>query len=273
MWSQQHAALYWVDILAKCLHRYTPAADQRESWTFGEQISAVAERAVAPGLLVTLRSGFAFFDPATGQLERLLNPEPERPGNRFNDGKCDAAGRFWGGTTDFACTQATGALYCLDAQRRCARHFDGIHIANGPTWSLDGRTLYLSEAGLRRVYAFDFDMDSGSLSNRRVWLQFTDSDGAPDGMTTDADGRVWIAHWGGSCVTCRDASGRLLARIDFPVANVASCAFGGPELATLYVTSGHEGLAPADHAAQPLAGAVFAVETDARGLPAARFAG
>jgi sugar lactone lactonase YvrE len=174
---------------------------------------------------------------------------------------------------DFAATRATGALYCLDAQRRCSRHLDHFHITNGPTWSADGRTMYVTETGTRQVNAFDFSMEAGTLSNRRLWVQFADSEGAPDGMTTDASGRIWIAHWGGSCVTCRDEAGRVLAKVDLPTAQVTNCAFGGSDLSTLYITTAADGLSPADLAAQPLAGGLFAIDTDARGVPAAEFRG
>ena len=272
-WSQRRGALYWVDILSKRLQRYTPANDARETWTFDEEISAVAERANAPGLIVTLKSGFAFFDPDSGQLERLHDPESDRPANRFNDGKCDAAGRFWGGTMDFGCRNRTGALYSFDGQHRCTRHVDGVHITNGPTWSLDGRTMYFTETGTREISAFDFSMADGTLSNRRLWLKFADAEGSPDGMTTDAEGRIWIAHWGGACVTCRDEMGRVLVRVDLPAAQITNVAFGGPQLATLYVTSASEGLSSTDLAQQPLAGGVFAIETDVRGIPAGEFRG
>lgn len=273
LWSQRRLALYWVDILSRRLHRYTPEGERRETWDFKEEISAVAERANAPGLLVTLKSGFAFFDPETQSLEPILNPEPDRPANRFNDGKCDAAGRFWGGTMDFACVASTGALYRLDAQLRCTRCIDGYNITNGPTWSRDGRTMYFTETGARQVNAFDFSMETGEMSNRRLWLQFSAADGKPDGMTTDAEGRIWIAHWGASCVTCRDESGRVLARIDLPTAQITDCVFGGPQLTTLYISSAADGLSDEDLARQPLAGGVFVVETDARGLPPNDFRG
>ena len=279
-WSQRRSALYWVDILSKKLHRYTPEGDRRESWSFDEEISAVAERAVSsagsspsPELIVTLRSGFAFFDPATGHLERLHDPERDRPANRFNDGKCDAVGRFWGGTMDFDCIARTGALYCFDTHRQCSRHVDGVHITNGPTWSVDGRTMYFTETGTGQINAFDFSMSAGTLSNKRLWLQFAGTDGSPDGMTTDAEGRIWIAHWGGSCVTCRDVEGRVLMRINLPAAHITNVAFGGPKLSTLYVTSATSGLSAEDLADQPLAGGLFAIETDARGLPANEFLG
>jgi sugar lactone lactonase YvrE len=278
LWSQQLSALYWVDIQGRRLYRYTPAGERRESWPFDEEISAVAERAAPPDVLVTevlvtLKSGFAFFDTASGNLTPLHNPEPDRPGNRFNDGKCDATGRFWAGTMDAACRDSTGALYSFDASFRCTRHLDGIHISNGPTWSADGRTMYFNETGKGQVNALDFNAQAGTVSNRRVWLQFQESEGVPDGMTTDADGRIWIAHWGGSCVTCRDTEGRVLARVELPASQITSCAFGGPDLSTLYITSAKGGLSPDALAREPLAGGVFAVETDARGMPAPGFSG
>jgi xylono-1,5-lactonase len=277
-WSAREQALYWVDILEGRLFRYTPASERREQWQLepGETISAVAERAHAPGLVVTLRRGFAYFDPATGALERLDTPEPERAGNRFNDGKCDAGGRFWGGTMDFACAAPTGAWYRFDAPGRCTRVFDaGVPVTNGPTWSADGRTLYLNDTVNRTVWASAFDPDAGVLTGGlRVFLRFTAADGYPDGMTTDADGRLWICHWGGACVTCHDAgSGAELARLALPTSHITNAAFGGPDLRTLFVTSACVDLTPAQRAEQPLAGALFAVETGVTGRPAHCFAG
>ena len=272
LWSVREQALYWVDILGRRLYRYTPAQQTRDSWSFEEEISALAERRDGPGLLVTLRHDFAYFDPQTGNLQRLHRAETDKPGNRFNDGKCDAQGRFWGGTIDFACERATGAIYRFTVSGECQAMHPGYVVNNGPTWSLDGRTMYLNDTVQRRVQAFDFDPANGTLHNERTWLQWAPADGHPDGMTTDALGRLWIAHWGGACVTCHDpVTAQILARIALPTSHITNCVFGGPALRTLFISSARVGLSPEQLAAEPLAGALFSVDTDCEGLPSPLF--
>jgi len=285
-WSVREQALWWVDILGHRLHRYTPQTDERRTWTFDETISAVAERARGPGLIVALQHRFALFDPADGSLRRLHEPEPDRPRNRFNDGKCDARGRFWAGTMDFDCAAPTGALYRYRAAAAAALAADGFGICelaldarfavtNGPTWSQDGRTMYFTDTVRGEIGAYAFDPESGRVGAHRPWLRFANErDGRPDGMTTDADGRIWIAHWGGSCVTCHEPlQGAELLRVAVPASQITNVAFGGKDLDTLFITSARADLDDAALRREPLAGGLFAVRTDARGIPAHLFAG
>jgi sugar lactone lactonase YvrE len=277
-WSPARQALYWVDILGQRLMRLVPATGERREWRFGSTISAVAERARGNGLLVSLRRGLAFFDPDSGALEAFGELEPQHPGNRFNDGKCDAQGRFWACSMDFGCAAPTGALHRATpgpaGPVAALAWACGFAVTNGPAWSADGRTMWLNDTVRGEVVALDVDPASGVVSNPRPWLRLLPNDGLPDGMTTDAAGRLWLAHWGGGCVTCHAPDdARELARIALPVSQVTNVCFGGPDLTTLYVSSAAVGLSREQLQREPLAGALFAVPTGVRGVAPNRFAG
>lgn len=272
LWSQREQALYWVDILGRRLYRRSAAGELRR-WQFEQEVSAVAERAQQPGLVLAVRHGVALFDPADGKLRALAEIEHELPSNRFNDGKCDAAGRFWVGSMDFDGKAPNGALYRVDANGGCERFDSGYPVTNGPTWSGDGRTMYFNDSAHGRVFAFDFDPERGSIANKRLFLQLGGPEGAPDGMTTDAEGCLWLAQWGAGKVTRRDADGRVLQTVELPCSQVSSCAFGGKDYRTLYITTAAVGLTPEQLAREPLAGAVFALELDVTGKPAHAFQG
>lgn len=282
-WSPARQAVYWVDLLGQRLMRLELASGARRQWDFDSTVSAVAERAGGderPALIVSLRRRLAFFDPDAGTLEAFHEVEPQHPANRFNDGKCDAQGRFWAGSMDFGCEAPTGALYRVGgAAAGAAPSIElawtcGFPVTNGPTWSADGRTMWFNDTVRGVVHALQHDPASGAVGHPRSWLRLAPRDGLPDGMTTDAAGRVWIAHWGGACVTCHAPDdARELARIMLPVSQVTNVCFGGPDLSTLFVTSAAVGLSPAQRAQEPLAGALFAVPTGVKGLAPHRFAG
>jgi sugar lactone lactonase YvrE len=235
------------------------------------QVSCIAKRA-AGGFVAGTKSGFAFLDFEREAVTAIANPEPDRPGNRFNDGKCDAAGRFWAGTMDDAERDATGWLYCLDAGLLW-RRADGPYVCtNGPAFAPDGRTAYHTDTMGRVVYAFDCGGD-GQLSRKRAFVRFAETDGFPDGMTVDADGCVWVAHWGGARVTRFTPRGEVDVTIALPASQVTSCAFGGADLGTLFITTAAIGLNDEARSAQPLAGGLFAVRLTQRGIPAGEFAG
>lgn len=274
-WSVAEQALYWVDILNRTLYRHAPNAptQKQRSWHFEEEISAVAERADGNGLLVSMRHGFAFFDPLGGTLEHIARPEHHLPENRFNDGKCDLAGRFWAGSMHFSGNQPTGSLYRLGCDLHCERIDSNYTITNGPAWSLDQTSLYHNDSARRHVYVFDFDPQTGNLANKRLFLEFEQDDGVPDGMTTDAEGGLWIAHWGAGKLTRHASDGAVMDTIRLPCSQVTSCVFGGPALRTLFITTAAVGLDAAQRVREPLAGGVFAVEMAVAGLPPNVFRG
>lgn len=269
-WDVRESAVYWVDIKAPAVHRFTPDDGARRSWPMPELIGCLARRKRG-GFVAGFKTGFAFVDLEKNRIERIGNPEPARPGNRFNDGKCDAQGRFWAGTMDDGERAATGWLYRLDADLKW-RRMDGPYICtNGPAFGADGNTLYHTDTVGRTIHAFD--LARGVVSNKRVFVRFAAADGYPDGMTVDAEGCVWVCHWGGWRVTRFAPDGRIERTIAMPAAQVTSCAFGGPGLDTLYITTASIGLDDAALAKQPLAGGLFACKPGPRGLPAPEFAG
>jgi len=273
LWSPSLQSLYWTDILACKLHRFTPESGAQRTWQFDENICALAGRE-GGGLIVTLRSGFALFDPASGEITKLHNPEPDLPGNRFNDGKCDATGSFWAGSMDFACQAPSGSLYRYEPNGQCTKIDSGYAVSNGPAFSMDGQTLYHTDTKAGLIYAFDLEALTGVVSNRHTFAHFDTAQGRPDGMTTDSEDRLWVALLGSGQVVRLDQQGKIEACISLPCQQVTSCCFGGKHLDTLYITTARVGLDEAQLAAQPLAGGLFAVKVkNVSGLPPARFAG
>jgi sugar lactone lactonase YvrE len=272
VWCPREQALYWVDIERSCLQRFHPESGAVRRWQLPERIGSLALREVG-GAVLALASGFAFFDFASGAIQRLAAPEKDNPRNRFNDGKCDRAGRFWAGTMDDRLSEHTGALYRLDPNLSFDRMATGIGIPNSIAWSPDDRVFYFADTMDRIIYAYDFDRDSGAIANRRVFCTFEDQPGNPDGSTVDAEGCLWNAQWDGWRVVRYDPRGRVERIVALPVQKPTSCMFGGPDLATLYVTSAIWDLDEAALARQPLAGHLLAVEVGIRGLQEPRFAG
>lgn len=270
-WVAAEGAVYWVDIKADTVHRYHPASGERRSFAMAAQVCAVVPRR-AGGFVATTRHGFAIADPAAGTLAPIAEVEPDRPGNRFNDAKADARGRLWAGTMDDACRRPTGTLYRLDADRSWRAMDGGYVVTNGPAFSPDGTVMYHNDTVNRRVFAFDLD-DDGDIANKRTFLTFGTDDGLPDGMAVDAEGGLWVAHYGGGRVTRFTPDGRADHVVTLPVAQVTSCVFGGAGLDTLYVTSAAQDLDAEALRGQPLAGGLFEAAVGIRGLPTADFAG
>ncbi len=271
IWVEAESALYWVDIKAPAINRYRPETGATDTWPMPERIGCIAKRRDAAGFVAGCKTGFKFVDPAAGTFKAIGDPEPDLPDNRFNDGVCDAAGRFWAGSMDDSEGQPTGKLYRLDSDLSWRAMDDGYVVTNGPAFSTDGRTCYHADTFKRLIYAFDVTDDG--LANKRVHIEFPDGAGYPDGLTIDAENHLWAGHWDGWRLTRFAPDGRVDRIIEMPVGRVTKCAFGGPDLDALYVTTATIGLGAEARAKQPLAGGLFRVDAGVRGLPAPLFAG
>lgn len=273
IWDARTGTLYWVDIKKPTVHALEVSARTLHRWPMPERIGAIGLRERG-GLVGAFKNGFAAIDLVTGAVTSMVDPEAHLPGNRFNDGKVDPAGRFWAGSMDDDERQPTGDLYRLDPDGTVTRFAVGWVCTNGIAWSGDGRTLYFVDTFARLIYACDFDMAAGRPGARRVFARVPDHQGYPDGLTVDADDHVWSAHWGGARLTRYRPDGSIARVVAMPVPLCTSCCFGGPDLATLFVTSASIGLDAAARAAAPQSGGLFAVTgLGVRGRPAARFRG
>jgi sugar lactone lactonase YvrE len=272
VWDDAAGTLYWIDCLAPALLSFDPATGAERSLRLPEIIGSFGLRAKG-GLIAAFASGFALLDPETGAVAAFADPEPDLSDNRFNDGRCDRAGRFWAGTMHRSLRQPTGALYRLDPDGRVTRMANDITVPNGLAVSPDGRTLYFADSPKGDVLAFDLDPETGALSGRRVFVEAGAAPGFPDGATVDAEGGYWSARWEGGCVARFTPAGKLDRVVKVPAARVTACAFGGPALDTLYITTAS--IRPSDSARspEPEAGGLFACAPGVAGLPEPRFGG
>ena len=272
-WDSEKGVLYWVDILRGQVHTYDPDKSDDVAVETRRYPSCIVPKK-SGGVLVTLQHGFYTLDLRDGRVSPLAEVENDLPGNRFNDGKCDPAGRLWAGTMDMKEEAASGALYRLEGED-VRRVLSGISISNGLGWSPDSATMFHIDTPTRKVSAFEYDVETGDLKGRRTVVDFSlDQPGKPDGMAVDAEGMIWVAHWGGHLVTrWNPETGRAVGRVELTESNVTSCCFGGRHLDELYVTTARAGLGRGDLERQPHAGGLFKVRTGVRGLPAHAFEG
>ncbi|MDB5682919.1 MAG: hypothetical protein JWM38_974 [Sphingomonas bacterium] len=271
VWAARDRALYWVDIKGLRIHRFDPATGAAASWPTPFRIGSIAPRG-SGGFVGGSERGFVLIDAAFARFDIVADPEADLPGNRFNDGKLDGAGRFWAGTMDDAEQQATGALYRLDPGLGWTCLDRDYRVPNGPAFSPDGRIAYHSDSAARTIYRFDLAAD-GSLSGKRPLASFAAADGFPDGMAVDAQGCLWVAFWDGWCVRRLSPEGACTGILPLPVQRPTSCAFGGPALDQLFITSATIGLDRSARDAQPHAGDLFVAAPGSKGVLAPPFAG
>ena len=273
IWDAKKQLLYWVNINHGEVHIYDPKTASDRTLNVGEPVGTVVPRR-SGGLMLAMKSGFAHLDLDTEKLTPICDPEEHDPELRFNDGKCDPAGRFWAGTITSGATPARASLYCLFPDLTATRILAGVTNSNGIAWGLEAKTMYYIDTATATVWSFDYDLDTGAITNRHAAVTVPDELGHPDGMTIDAEGMLWVAHWGGRSINRWDpAGGGHLRAIPIPADHVSSCAFGGAELDTLYVTTARGGLSEEDLRTQPHAGGLFSVKPGVRGVAAFEFAG
>lgn len=277
IWDSDARVLHWIDITARKLHRFDPVARTNQTRQLPQMVGTVVPRK-SGGVMVALQEGLAILDDGSDQPVIVARPpEAEHPpSSRFSDGKCDPAGRFWAGTMHVkANVTGAGALYRLDPDLSLGRMLEGVTVSNGIVWSADARTMYYIDSPTRQVVAFDYRLEDGTIGAPRTAIAVPEEIGVPDGMTIDAEGMLWVAHWGGWSVRrWNPTTGEVLAEVKVPASQVTSCAFGGANLDQLYITTAAIDLTDEQRRDEPAAGDLFVCTSPGvKGVPATPFAG
>ena len=275
VWDAEDQVLYWVDIYSRTFYRFSPATGELRKVDVGVQVGALAPR-ISGGLVMATQHGFALWDEQSGALTFLADPEADHPETRFNDGAVDPAGRFWAGTMlegSKEWDKAPGNLYRLDPDHTLTRMDTGFAISNGIGWSPDNRTMYFTDSPRQVIYAYDYDLLTGTIENRRPFIQTPGEASVPDGLTVDSEGCIWSVRWGGWRIIRYDPQGKQERVIALPVQYPTSCTFGGPALDELYITSAATELSAQKRVQHPLAGDVFRIKPGIKGLDSPRFLG
>jgi sugar lactone lactonase YvrE len=267
LWDPERKLLWWVDILGGIVHAFDPASGQDQAIEVGQAVGAVVLRRDG-SLFVFAENAILTLEPATGRISTALEFPVETPRRRSNDAKADPSGRVWFGRMTWDHAPGAASLCRLDADMTISTLFEGLAIPNGMAWTADGRTMYFAESASQKVFAYDFDANLGSPTAAREFYDVSPVTSAvPDGLTLDAEGCMWLGTWTGRSVVRISPAGEMIDRIELPVSQVTSCAFGGPDLADLYITTAREDFTADDDVREPLAGCLFRVRPGVRGLP------
>tara|TARA_B110001454_G_scaffold170564_2_gene161119 strand:+ start:3970 stop:4836 length:867 start_codon:yes stop_codon:yes gene_type:complete len=272
-WDARSGRFFWIDVTGKKLLSCSPDGTSREELCVDDYPGSFALRETG-GRLVAFRRKIAILDDAGNEIARAATDVVEFGKERFNDGKCDSRGRFWAGTLDKQLKAPIGGLFRIDPDLSVHKMSEGYGISNGIAWSPDEKTMYHCDSSPTNVYAYDFDVESGTIANRRIFVRFDEGMGRPDGCAMDVEGFLWVAAPGTGCIRRFAPGGELDSVLETPSRYPSSIAFGGPDLKTLYITTlvPHE-LPPNDGAQPDIDGAVFATEVQVAGMPVTRFGG
>lgn len=260
IWNAKRKVITWVDILNGNIHEYSTVQQTFRTIPVYQKIGSLAICQNAR-YVAALQHGFAFVNMFDGEIKMITDPENHLPNNRFNEGKCDPAGRFWAGTMSLSEDANAGSVYFLGSDLSVTKTIEKVSISNGMAWSMDHRVFYYIDTPTFDVVAFDYDVNTGDINNRRTVINIPEKDGYPDGMAIDAEGMLWIAHWDGWQITrWNPKNGEQLSNFALPVSKVTSCAFGGDNMDDLYITSAKVGLTDEELEQQPLAGSLFVIK-------------
>ncbi len=274
-WDARDRLIYWIDIPGKKMHRYDAASGRDDGVDLPQEMGCFAQDERG-GFIAGMRSGYARINGFGGDITLLTSPDYDPAKARFNDGRCDAAGRFWAGTMWEPRDKAGATIYCLEANGRFSAKANPVVLANGITFSPDNKTFTLADTPNHVLWAFDYDIDNAVVSNRRVLRTFDPPQGRPDGACVDAEGNVYIAIFAGGRVEKISPKGDLLAVIELSVPNITCCTFAGEDLRTLYITTARTRMTDDELAAKPQAGGLFAIRMPhhhAPGILEPRYAG
>ena len=265
-WDEKKQVLHWVDIDGCKLNTYSPKENENKQLSFGQQVTAVVKRKKG-GFVLAMRDGMYLFD--ADRLEKIASPEKEVSHHRFNDGKCDPAGRFWAGTMVTEGQEKDAALYRLNTDYSCQKVIGDVQISNGLAWDLSHELMYYIDTLTQQVVSYHYNLDSGEITNRDVVYTFEETDGFPDGMTIDQEGMLWVAMYNGwQVIQLNPFTKEKIAAVQVDAKCVTSCAFGGEDYQTLYITSASSGDENDKHG-----GALFAVKIKSKGIKPDEFAG
>jgi sugar lactone lactonase YvrE len=273
IWQPEEKKLYWIDIEGRSFHVYDPGAKKDMQFNVGARPGTVVP-VQGGGALIALQTGVYYLDTKTGGLKLFSPALFDTAHIRFNDGKCDPAGRFWVGTMALNFRKGAAVLYRIDLDKSVHQVLDSVTISNGLVWTADRKTMYYNDTPTGTIQGFDYDDKTGAISNRRTVVRIPAGGGGPDGMTIDANGNLWVALWGSGSVGEFDPrSGKLLQTVRVPAPNVSSCAFGGEDLGTLFITTARSGLSAQQLKQFPLSGGLFSVRPGVKGVKAEFYRG
>ena len=271
IWHPERNSLFWVDIEGKTLYEYLPEEKECRTWNFDRMVSTVVPETDTT-VIVSLQNEIIRVNLKNGNTVTIAPIDDQNGEQRCNDGKCDPSGRLWIGTMRFSGPEEQAFLYCVESDGQVRTKLEKVTISNGIVWSADKKYMYYNDTPTGRIARYLYDDLTGAIQFDGIAVIIPEGTGAPDGMTIDSNGNLWVAQWGGYGVYCYDPhTGELLSKIEVPAPNVASCAFGGENLDTLYITTARGGLSEEVLKEYPESGSLFSCKPGVTGVKAFGF--